>query len=146
MKTILVPIDFSGVTDAAIRSASALARAFESDLVLLHVGAPDPDFVGYDPGPPSVRDYVAEQFREEHSQLQGLKHAIDLPEERVTALLIQGITAEKILEEAKRMGADLIVMGSHGHGALHNLLVGSVTEGVLKEATCPVLVVPARRA
>ena len=49
---------------------------------------------------------------------------------------------EEILECAKAVKADAIVMGRHGHGAMYNLLVGSVTEGVLKRATCPVVLVP----
>ena len=61
------------------------------------------------------------------------------------ALHIQGSLVEKILTSAETHAADLIVMGSHGHGALYELLVGSVTSGVLHGAKCPVLVVPARR-
>jgi nucleotide-binding universal stress UspA family protein len=61
------------------------------------------------------------------------------------ALHIQGPTVDKILHEAQQQGAELIVMGSHGHGALYELLVGSVTQGVMKGASCPVVVVPAKK-
>ena len=57
----------------------------------------------------------------------------------------QGPTIETIIEEAGRLKVDMIVVGSHGHGAMYQLLVGSVSEGVLHRATCPVLVVPARK-
>lgn len=50
--------------------------------------------------------------------------------------------AEEILDQANELNADLIVMGTHGHGAMYNLLVGSVTKGVLKHSTWPVLLVP----
>ncbi|MEW5940915.1 MAG: universal stress protein [Chloroflexota bacterium] len=61
-----------------------------------------------------------------------------------TALVVQGATVETILNEASKLEADMIVVGSHGHGALYQLLVGSVCEGVLRKAACPVLVVPTR--
>jgi nucleotide-binding universal stress UspA family protein len=50
--------------------------------------------------------------------------------------------AEEILNQADTLDADLIVMGTHGHGAMYNLLVGSATKGVLKHSTRPVLLVP----
>jgi nucleotide-binding universal stress UspA family protein len=53
-----------------------------------------------------------------------------------------GGTVDEILKTVDAVHADLIVMGRHGHGAMYNLLVGSVTEGVLKRAPCPVLLVP----
>ena len=52
---------------------------------------------------------------------------------------------EKALQEMVRLKADVVVMGSHGHSALRNVLVGSVTEGVLRKAGCPVLVVPRKK-
>ena len=50
---------------------------------------------------------------------------------------------EEVLQTATEIAADLIVMGSHGHGSVYNLLVGSVTEGILKAGQRPVLLVPA---
>ena len=55
----------------------------------------------------------------------------------------EGSVVEEILKTATEISADLVVMGSHGHGAVYNLLVGCVTEGVLKAGQCPVLLVPA---
>ena len=52
---------------------------------------------------------------------------------------------DRILHEATEQDAGLIVMGSHGHGAIYNLLVGSVAEGVLKGVSCPVLIVPSEK-
>jgi nucleotide-binding universal stress UspA family protein len=62
-----------------------------------------------------------------------------------TALLVQGPTVETILEEATRLNADLIILGSHGRGAAIQLLVGSVSGGVLQKSKCPVLIVPTRK-
>jgi nucleotide-binding universal stress UspA family protein len=57
--------------------------------------------------------------------------------------MIQGPTADTILEQSHRFSANLVVLGSHGHGAFHDFIAGSVTRGVLKKSSVPVLVVPA---
>ena len=142
MKNILASIDFSDVTGAVVQSAAGIANAFQTSLYLLHVAPPDPDFIGYEPGPQTVRDGVAQKFRKEHQQLRELESELKSKGLDVHALLVQGATAEKILQEAKRLQAEMIVIGSHGHGALQKLLVGSVAEGILRKVPCPVLIVP----
>ena len=144
MKTILAALDFSDVTDRVVEVASSLARAYGATLYLLHIEPPEPDFVGYEPGPQHVREMVAAEaichFKEEHTLRDRLRgEGID-----VQSLVIQGPAAEKILDEAERLNVDIVVVGTHGHGAVYHLLLGSVGEGVVKHATCPVLVVPLR--
>ena len=146
MKTIIAAIDFSDVTDRVVEVASGLARVYGATLYLLHVEPPEPDFVGYEPGPQHVRDQVAGEairhFKEEGTLRERLRsEGLD-----VHSRVIQGPAAETILEEAERLSADLIALGSHGHGAVYHLLLGSVGEGVVKQASCPVLVVPIRAA
>ena len=143
MKQILAAIDFSDITGVVLEKAAELARAFSARLTLLHVAAPDPDFVGYEPGPQSVRNSRADELRTERRDLE--KHATSLLDSGVETdwKLIMGPTVKTVLDVADDVGADLIVAGSHGHGALYNALVGSVTEGVMRRAKCPVLVVPA---
>jgi len=143
MKTILVPVDFSDVTASVIAIARQFASALESHVVLLNVAEPEPDFVGFEAGPPTVRVAVARDFKVERQRLDDLKAQCAMSGADVTALHIQGPIVEKILHEAGEQQADLIVMGSHGHGALYDLLVGSITHGVIKGARCPVVVVPA---
>jgi nucleotide-binding universal stress UspA family protein len=144
MKTILVPIDFSDVTTAVVDTARDFAVAFDSRLVLLNVAEPEPDFVGFEAGPPTVRVAMARDFKVERQRLDELKTKCAAGGMEVMALHIQGPIVDKILHEAGEQQADLIVMGSHGHGALYDLLVGSVTHGVVKSARCPVVVVPAQ--
>ncbi len=145
MNVLIAAVDFSCVTPNVVASAETLARAFDGcRICLLHVAPPDPDFVGYDPGPQTVRDQLAEKFRDEHRRIHEIRAELESRGLAVTALLIQGPTVNKILEEIERQQADLVVMGSHGHGALHQLLMGSVSEGVLRKSPCPVLVVPSR--
>ena len=142
MKIILAPIDFSDVTGAVVQSAAGIAKAFQASLYLLHVAPADPYFIGYEPGPQTVRDSVAQKIRKEQHQLQELESEMKGKGLDVHALLVQGATTGKILQEAKRLQAEMIVIGSHGHGALQKLLVGSVAEGILRKAPCPVLIVP----
>lgn len=143
MKNILVPIDFSDVTSQVVEIARKFAAAFESRLILLNVAEPEPDFVGFEAGPPTVRLAVARDFKAERKQLDDLKAQCAAYGTEATTLHIQGPIIDKIVHEAGEQQADLIIIGSHGHGALYDLLVGSVTQGVIKAATCPVVVVPA---
>jgi nucleotide-binding universal stress UspA family protein len=143
ISTVLIPVDFSDVTNRVVQTAGELARAFGGKAVLLHVSEPEPDFVGFEPGPVAVRTAVARDFKTEHQKLDEQKQRLTAAGVETVALHIQGPLAQKILQEAEAQNAGLIVIGSHGHGALYNLLVGSVTSGVLKGANCPVLVVPA---
>lgn len=145
MQNILVPIDFSEISKEVLRLAAEHAKAFSAELTLVHVAAPDPDFVGYEVGPKHVREYRADELRGEHRELQAEADALREQGIAAKALLVQGPTVEMLLKEAKKLGADAIILGSHGHGAVHRLLLGSVGEGVLRGAECPVLVVPARR-
>ena len=145
MKTILVPIDFSDVTPLVLSTSRSLAAAFGSRVILLNVIEPEPDLVGFDPAfagvpPVIVRDYQAEQKKLEDLLLPYLAAGC-----AATALHLNGPVVPIIIEVAKREAADLIVIGSHGHGALFELLVGSVTHGILKHGPCPVLVVPAKK-
>lgn len=146
MKTILVPVDFSPVTARVVEQAAALAQSFSGALWLLHVAAPDPDFVGYETGPDEVRQQVAHEMRDTHRQLQEEAARLRGRGIDTTALQVQGPTVETILREAERLRADLIVLGSHGHGALHRALLGTVSEGVLHRSARPVLILPARAA
>ncbi len=124
-------------------TAVKLARCEQGRLWLIHVASPEPDFVGLDIGPKSVRDWRAVQLREEHREIQQMALEIEQRDVDVTPLLVQGPTAETILAEADKLGVDLIVMGSHGHGALYHVLLGSISEAVLHKAPCPIVLVPA---
>ena len=143
MEKVLVPIDFSDHTPAVLRAASELASALNAKLWLVHIADPEPDFVGYDAGPEGVRDRVAEHLREEHRDLQARAETLRERGIDARALLVQGPTVEVILREAEKLGAELIVLGSHGHGAVFRALLGSTSEGVLHKAQVPVLIVPA---
>jgi nucleotide-binding universal stress UspA family protein len=141
MKNIVAAIDLSDVSGRVVEQAAALARAFSAQLWLLHVAAPEPDFVGYGAGPQTQRDAVAHELRDEHRDLQERAEALAASGVDAQALMVQGATVETILAECARLEADVVVLGSHGHGAMRRALMGSVSEGVLHKAACPVLIV-----
>jgi nucleotide-binding universal stress UspA family protein len=142
MKNLAVAIDFSEVTGAVVEQAALLARALRAHLWLIHVAA-EPDL--YEAGPRTVRDRRALELRVEHRSLQALTERLRAEKIEATALLVSGPTVETILREAEKTKADLIVLGSHGHGFLRRALLGSVSEGVLHDARRPVLIVPSAR-
>lgn len=143
MDNILAAIDFSDITSMVVDKAAEIARSFDCKLWLLHIAAPDPDFVGYGTGPQSKRDWRAKTLREEHRYIQDKALELEQSGIEVTPLLVQGATVETILQQATKLNAEMIVIGSHGHGAFYKVLVGSVSEGVIRQASCPVLLVPA---
>jgi nucleotide-binding universal stress UspA family protein len=145
MKSILVPVDFSDATAGVVETAQQLAAAFRTRIVLLHVIEPEPDLVGFETIPPAVHMSVPRDDETERLQLERLRQVAAQGGTEVLTVQHHGSTPAKILEEATVQEAGWIVMGSHGHGALYELLVGSVTTGVLKGARCPVVVVPVRQ-
>jgi nucleotide-binding universal stress UspA family protein len=141
--SLLVAVDFSGVAEDQLDIVARLARP-NREVFLLHVAEPDPSFVGYEAGPDEVRHEVAVEFRREHEQLQALAGRLRDQGHQVSALMVQGPTVKTILDQAEKLEAEVIVVGSHGRGKLFDLVVGSVSAGVIRKTKIPVLVVPSR--
>ena len=139
---ILVAVDCSESTQKVVTQAEQMAKGLSAKLWLIHVAQPEPDFVGYDTGPQSVRDYVAERFHAEHSQIQEIAEQLRNEAIETTALLIQGSTVETIIKEAKKLEIDMIIMGSHGRNPISELFLGSVSKGVISQSNYPILIVP----
>jgi nucleotide-binding universal stress UspA family protein len=162
MKSILVPIDFSAATPHVLELARQVAKSFGSEIHLVHVkelsAAVPPSVLGY--GAAGMSDFmpvsslpIAEALpqpvapnEQDRAKLTEWQSQIAQTGLQVTLHEPGGDVVEEILRTADAIKADLIVMGRHGHGAMYNLLVGSVTEGVLKRADRPVLLVPASRS
>ena len=104
----------------------------------------EPDFVRFDVGPQPERDAILEELRRQHFGIKAIANKLRAEGLDTTALLIKGATVATILKAAAKLGVDIIIVGSHGRGAMHQLLVGNVSEGVLRHAECPVLVIPTR--
>lgn len=142
---ILAAVDFSPVTAQVLATIRQIAATFPAQVWLVHVAPPDPAFVGYEAGPGTVRDQVAGEHHARHRELQQLAEGLRADGVETTALLLQGSTVATLVAEADRLQAALIVLGSHGHSAVYELLVGSVSEGVVRASKVPVLLVPARQ-
>lgn len=144
MKTIVALIDFSDLTFKVLKETHSYAKAFGCQVVLLHVVEQEPVVVDVGIISPTVmRDPSPDRIGEDAANLMELRDSLIKFGVQATARQAQVTTVEKLLDEVRDLAADLIIVGSHGHGALYNLLVGSVTEHVLRRAPCPVLVVPA---
>jgi nucleotide-binding universal stress UspA family protein len=142
MKNILVTIDFNKNEELLIDKAFQLAESFNSKLWLMHIAAPDPDFVGYEVGPQYIRDSRASDLRKEHKLLQEYATALKKKGVESEGLLVQGATIEMIIEESKKLNVDLIIAGNHEHGFFYNAFVGSMSVKVIKKSKIPVLIVP----
>ncbi|MGI9296075.1 MAG: universal stress protein [Pseudomonadales bacterium] len=139
---ILIAVDLSPSSEKVIAQGQSLAQAYLAKIWLLHVAPSDPDFVGYDVGPQTVRDAVAKKFHVEHTQIQAFSARLRDAGLDATALLVQGATSDTILKEAEQLQAEVIVLGSHGRGMAKQLLLGSTSSSVIKHSKVPVLVVP----
>ncbi len=147
MKNILVPVDFSEITPGLLDQASALAKPLGARVSLLHVVTPPVIMTAYGLGNAEISDQIQAENDRSAKNLQ--KFAAQLQQQgiEVSQQVRQGGTVESILQAAHEQPADFIVLGSHGRGAVYDILVGSTARGVLRQATCPVLVVPhAKRA
>lgn len=138
-KRVLCPVDFSDTSARALTYAAAFATWYESHLTVLHVTPAFEEPLALDkaprtPYPGSRHDIVA--------RLQGSIDQAGATALNALPLAQEGRAFEVIVNCAAAMKADLLVMGTHGHGGFHRLLLGSATEKVVRTATCPVLTVP----
>lgn len=141
-KKILVPVDFSEHSTAALKAAIELARVFDSNLHLLHCYQIQPGGMSpYGVAIPSsyiteIRDAASRQLAEWQE-----KHVpAGIP---VDALATPKAPSEAIVEAAKTTGADLIVMGTRGLSGFKHVMFGSVAERTVRFAPCPVMTVHA---
>lgn len=146
MKTIVVAVDFSNATAGVLGMASGLAKAFGAQLKLFHVVEPEPSYTAYGFTPdefPALHAYQEEAKRRAAAKLEELLVSVkpDLPS--ATTQIAEGSPLHALLDYVKESGADFVVLGSHGHGVIASLLLGSVAEGMVRKATVPTLIVPA---
>lgn len=142
IKNILVAIDFNDTVGELLNYAETLAVKFEAKIWVLHVAAPNPDFVGYEPGPQYIRDFKAEELRDEHRTLQNICAAFFDEKTNFEPLLIQGSTVEAVIEEAKKLQSDMLIVGTHKHSFFHDLFSENVSLELLKKAEIPLLAIP----
>jgi universal stress protein A len=139
LDTILVPTDFSPCSDRAFGYALQLAQAFGGRLVLLHVldsRIIENVFHIHQMEEEDVRGEMAARADRQFAEFRERVAATDVRIEHETRA---GIPAREIIAAAKELGANLIVIGSHGATGLREILYGTTAEGVVRGAPCPVL-------
>jgi nucleotide-binding universal stress UspA family protein len=149
LQRILCPVDFSDSSRRAVNHAVALSSWYGASLTVLHVCADVPVFEMASPfgGSSASAATVGEsQLEERHAAVR--QFVAPAAGTQPLEIIVRGEDDARveILRAAHALKADLIVMGTHGRSGLDHLLLGSVTEKVLRKAPCPILVVPPQAA
>jgi nucleotide-binding universal stress UspA family protein len=151
---LLVAIDFSELADRIIGEAEGLARNLSAKVFLLHVIPPSSPAIDLLPDVETVLPREEPQKNErsfrlsdtpESAKLLAIATKLQRNGIDTTAIIAQNDEVTAIIEESEKNGADMIMLGSHGHGALFHLLIGSVSEGIIRQASCPVIIVPLKK-
>lgn len=140
LKRILVPVDFSPLSKKALHYATRMARQFGAEVNIFHVVEPEvpPAFDGYLIAAPPVLNGTPPCS----GQLKALASSVrKAGVERVTSTVRTGLAAFEIVEAAKELDIDLIVIATHGYTGWKHFAIGSTAERVVRAAPCPVLVV-----
>jgi len=153
-KSILAAIDLAASTDQVVAAAKEYSKAFSAKLYLIHV-TPEPEATVSFPSSTAEGDYgespviisldrqaEADRLRGEHRALQDLRTKLSDAGIDATAISIEGPTVKKLQLEIDRLSIDLVIMGSHAPGFFRDLIFGSTTKQVIRDAPCPVLVLP----
>jgi nucleotide-binding universal stress UspA family protein len=141
---ILAAVDLSESSQKIILETIKLASKIPCEVFLIHVVDPEPEFLGLDYGPKSSRMHLSNKIKKERTQLRELAKKFSTENVILKPVSMQGATAETIISESEKLNCDIIIVGSHGRGAMHQILVGSVSEEVLRESRIPILIIPTK--
>jgi len=143
MKTIIALVDFSDVTSRVVEQATLHARTYGARLILVHVVPAEPAVVEFGIASPTLLQPPSERrIERDYNELLTLRDSLAGSGIQVTAQQLEQADTGKVMDLCHSLQADLIVVGSHPHGALYQFFIGTYTADVLKKAHCPVLVVP----
>ncbi|ERP38942.1 universal stress protein [Chitinivibrio alkaliphilus] len=140
---IVLPVDMSEVTDFVVQESISVLKAMGGSVELVHVLQSIPEALIFDESL-SVLPYTygMEEIEADRKKLLArIKERFLREEIPCDIVLLDGDPADEILTYISQSNCDWVVMGSHGHGALYHLVLGSVSEKVIDKACCPVLVV-----
>ncbi|MFU8893033.1 MAG: universal stress protein [Luteolibacter sp.] len=146
MKKILAAIDFSDATPGVLETAGQVAKAFGASLTVIHVVEPEPSYTAYGFTPdefPAMHAFQQEARRRAQNRLDEVVGSLQPDVADAVGVIAEGSPLHCMLEHVEKSGVDLVIVGSHGHGALASILLGSVAEGMVRKAKVPTLVVPA---
>jgi len=144
LKKILVPVDFSHSSREALDYAVSFARQFDASLIVLHVIVPRCPVDPYGVNLPAY--FETDLMYQANKQLDHLVGEAVPPgvESQRVALQGQGRPAHEIIQAAKELDADLIIIPTHGYTGLKHVVFGSTAEYVVRHAACPVLTLRAK--
>ena len=153
-KKVLITLDYNPTAQKVAEAGFSMAKAMNAEIVLLHVMS-DPVYyssTGYDPimGYSGFMNTGPMQFNSSKELKKASQEFLDkskqhLGDNAIQTQVEEGDCAESILKAAKHLHVDVIVMGSHSHRWLENILMGSVTEKVLHHTTIPLFIVPTKK-
>lgn len=139
-KKILVPTDASEYSRRALMMALEMARSVQAEVVLLHVSYTPQAYWGYTI---SYGITVTQEQLDQNGELalEATLTGIDSEQVVINKRVESGHPVTIILEQIKKENIDLVIMGSHGYGAIAGSVLGSVSQRVLQRASCPVLII-----
>lgn len=142
MKNILVAVDFKEGTERLLNFSQEFAQHYLAKVWIIHVSAPDPDFVGYGVGPQYVRDMRVAELKEEHHELK--KYADELIYKGISAesIMLNGGTVEMLTAEIEKLHVDMLIVGHHKHGFFHKTFFGRTDVSLIEHINIPTFVVP----
>lgn len=146
MKNILAAVDFSDATPGVLETAGKMAKAFDATLTVFHVVEPEPSYTAYGFTPdefPAMHAFQEEAKRRAQHRLDDVVESLKPDVANAKGVIAEGSPLHCMMEHVEKNTVDLVIVGSHGHGALASLLLGSVAEGMVRKAKTPTLVVPA---
>ena len=141
---ILVAVDLSKATAKVIEAARGVADLTGARVHVLHVVEAEADFVGNSTIAELAQAQVAKDFPKEYSQVNSLTQKLQDEGLDASTCLVRGPGVQTTLREAKRLEAGLIVVGTHGHSAVFDVLIGSYSAGIIRKSKLPILVVPVK--
>ena len=141
---LLAAVDLSKASGYVIEAVHRVALATDAEVYILHTILPLPGIAGPEFNPVTEHQELSDRYLDERDQLNELVTQLVEADVNASALMAQGEPVKTILREVERLDAELVVVGSHGHGMMFDALVGSISAGILRKSTIPVLVVPVR--
>jgi len=141
LDVMVVAVDFSEVSNQVYEVAANVAERMHSKVVVVNITEPQVDLVGL-AIPQAYNSPDDEIKKQAEARLDAAREFFEARSLQVETLHEWGPVVTCILDKIAKYGAGLLVVGSHGHGSLYNLVVGSVAEGLIRHSSVPVMVVP----
>ena len=140
IKKILCALDLSQHSALVAEYAVALAKAFDAEITAVYAAPALTQYVGFHVPPSSIENFVGEIITGAEKTMEEFvaEHFAGV---KAKGIVVNGYAAEVVLSQAEEMGADLIIMGTHGRKGIDRILFGSVAEKVVKSSPIPVMTI-----